>query len=117
MTKYPYLNSRTYYGVGHDVLSDKLDILRAAFPVDKNLDRLDDNDNEVDAEINLLFPFTQVFRSVSSQAREQVGPLFRNGFLLPCWTFAKKTKLMRPLDSTTNFQGCLGTVALGPSVR
>jgi hypothetical protein len=34
--------------------------------------------------------------------------LSRDGFLIPCWGFAKLTKLMRPLNSTANFQGSLG---------
>lgn len=64
--KHPDRDSRMYDGLGHDVLSDKLDILKAVFPVDNNLDRVDDNDNEVDAEINLLFSFTLRYLDLST---------------------------------------------------
>jgi hypothetical protein len=38
--------------------------------------------------------------------------LSRDGFLIPCWRFAKLAKLMRPLNSTANFQGRLGQASL-----
>jgi hypothetical protein len=77
--KYSDRDLEEYDGSSHDVLSDKLDILKPTIPAealsprhsDNNEDRVDDGDdleasNEVNSEISLFFPFTLSYLDLST---------------------------------------------------
>lgn len=58
-----------------------------------------------DTVSHTIFDFTQSMKH--GHSNHATVMLSRDEFLIPCWAFAKLTKLMRPLNSTADFQGCL----------
>jgi hypothetical protein len=93
--KYPDRDLAQYDAIGHDVLSDKLDILKPTTPAealslrhpDDNEDRVGDDDdleasNEDDSEINSFFPFTLSYLDLSTLELKHKSYRFPLAFFL-----------------------------------
>jgi hypothetical protein len=86
--KYPDRTFAQYNGLSHNVLGDKLDILKSTPPEalspqhpDHSEDRVDDDDDlgasdEDDSEINSLFPFTLSYLDLSILELENMSDRF-----------------------------------------